>query len=446
MTAAAAAQERVARIPIKATPPQREFMNSPAKYTLFQSGFGGGKSFIGRHKAVFRCIQNAGMEGMLIAATYNRLSRDVLPGFFEILQKAGIRYEWLKPAVPGTPSRQLLVGRGTINSIVHIASLDRGETVKGPNLAWINCEEVTLFPRNVTGKQETIWGVLVSRLRVEGGSNTIDASGTPEGMGNWTCDPGRWGKAPNDPTQLAAWLRDFKTIRASSWTNTHLPADFVQSMINAMDPTQVAEKVYGRPAAGTKGMAYYAFRVEKNVCPVHYDRLRGPIIVGLDFGVNPATCCLMQFCQGVITVFDEIGLADSNTPAMAQALKRRVRKLGVHPRDVMVYPDASGRIRHTVGGTDFAILREVGFQTLIYELEGNPRVRDRVNAMNGALYHRRVLVAPNCVGIVRDLSQVAIDDDGNLIKTPGLTHFSDGLGYAVEKLLPIRGSGSIGFI
>ena len=443
----------VQQIRFRVTPPQAQFIASDARYTLLSGGYGSGKSVALADKTIWRCIQNRGLAGMVLASDYGRLSRDFLPKLFERLDLYGIKFRWKRQALRGLISRTLLIGPGVLDTTLLLGSAAYPDSVKGPTLAFITIEEATLLPRLVPGKSERFWGVIISRLRALEGDGTgtptltVDMSGTPEGVGGWTCDEGMFERAPGDPKKLDAWMRDYRLIRASSWTNTFLPDGFVKAMVDSLDPRQAREKIDGFPAAGVGGAAYYSFEIARNVRRVQYDRFKGPVIVGWDINVNPMTCSLMQMHKGVIGVFDEISLHDSNTPAMCFALIRRLNALGLKPQDAIVYPDASGRARTSMGVSDFRIMRAAGFVTLKFELSGNPRVRDRLAALNGALYHARLIIDPGCRGIIRDMLNVAVDDDGHIKKTnPDLTHFSDGLGYAVEKLIPIRGAASVGFV
>lgn len=425
-------------VPVAFSQPQLAFMNSPAKYTFFRAGFGAGKSFAGTHKVLLRCNQNPGMNGMLVSSTYGRMSRDVLPTLFSLLDSAGVSHEWIKPAVAGTPPRALLIGKGWLNSIVHIGSMDNPDSLKGPNLAWINGDEAALFPRNVPGKAETTWAVLISRLRVQGATNTVDLTGTPEGMGNWTNDPGMFGVAPTDSSLYAEWARDYQVVQASTGSNTHLPAGFVRGLENALDPQQRLEKIHGQPASGVKGACYYEWRPWHVDARVRYHPLRGPVHVGIDFNVGKMCAVLMQHWRDCFTVFDEVILRDSNTRALASAVKKRLELWKVPLEQVETHPDASGRSRKTTGPSDHAVLMEEGLVNLRFSPSGNPLVADRRNAVNGALYHRRFFVAPRCGDVVRDCTQLAVDDAGEILKTSELSHSTDAAGYVVEHLAPVR--------
>lgn len=440
----------VLRIKRKLTRPQSEFLRAREPNVLLSAGYGSGKSWALRQAMIQGSLADAGQDQMVVADTFARLSRDVVPALMADLDECGLGWEWRKAAVPGLPPRTLIVAPGIADTPMHMGSADNPDSLKGPNLARIYVEEAPLLPRYITGKQETLFSVLRSRLRRIGTACQMKMSGTPEGTANWTTDPGMFEKPPDDVRLIDQWQRDFRVVRGSTWDNAaNLAPGYVESMMATMDPQQVEEKVNGKPAAGRGGQCYYAFDRDKNVRPVKYDRLRGPVLIKRDFNVEYMAAVLAQWWKGHLWIFDEVMLRDSNTPAMNAALARKLAALGVRPEQTETYPDASGRARKTVGTSDFEAMRADGFSTLRYRREGNPPVRDRVAAMNGALHHGRIVIDPSCRYLIRDLTSVPRDDDGAPKKSgiaADLTHMSDALGYAVVWLMPVRGRSSVGLV
>ena len=148
-------------------------------------------------------------------------------------------------------------------------------------------------------------------------------------------------------------------------------------------------------------------------------------------------------------VLDEIVLDSSSTPEVCAEFFDRY---GEHVGGVQVYGDASGRSGNTSSGTsDYQFIRE--FFTRNRRLNGglsvgsaNPRVRDRVNAVNAYLRNakgdRRLLIDGRCRELIQDLEQVCykpgstqLDKDGD----PRRTHLSDALGYLLwQEFRPLR--------
>jgi uncharacterized iron-regulated protein len=79
------------------------------------------------------------------------------------------------------------------------------------------------------------------------------------------------------------------------------------------------------------------------------------------------------------------------------------------------------------------MLRSAGFQVLANSI--NPRVRDRVAAMNAMIHNqgvRRLFVNSNdCPSLAEALEQQAWDKNGEPDKTSGHDHVNDAIGYLV---------------
>lgn len=424
------------RIPFAATDPQWDFLEATEPNVHGAGGYGAGKSVLLRYSIYQQSLANPGLTGMLVADTFGRLYRDVTPKLKELFESAGIEVVPI-PKEGGTRVPGWIVGPGVIDHKLLFGSAKQPNTLKGPNAACIHVEEATTLPRFVPGLDEPLFNVLQSRLRTTG-TNVFRSTGTPESLRNWTMDPGLFYRPPVDLAARDRWSREFRVIVMPTTSNLHLPPEYVGRLAAVMTPAQIKEKIDGIPAAGGKGQAYCDFDYRRNVHTVHYSPFRGDIIVGLDFNVGLMTATLSQEHQGRLLVFDEIKIPHSNTKEIALEIRRRVQALHASLSNVRVYPDASGKSRHSVGVTDFQILRAHGLVRLVYPKK-NGSVHDRLNCVNAALFHRRLIVSPKCEGLIQDFEQVAIDDHGEIVKTRmELTHLSDGVGYVIVRRMPLR--------
>ncbi len=113
---------------------------------------------------------------------------------------------------------------------------------------------------------------------------------------------------------------------------------------------------------------------------------------------------------------------------------------------IKVYPDATGAQRRSSSTkSDHQIFRDAGFS--VVARKANPRVRDRVNAMNRMLMNSTFSIEPGkCPCLVADLERNVwknndIDKSTDLI----MTHAGDAAGYPVSYLYPVfpREAGSV---
>jgi hypothetical protein len=180
-----------------------------------------------------------------------------------------------------------------------------------------------------------------------------------------------------------------------------------------------------------------------------------PVIVAMDFNLNPMCWTLGQERGGQFYWFDEIHLPSSHTPAAATELVERLlgldgfdaRKIGV-----IICGDSTGNAsqRAAAGQSDydivFAALEEAGIPYENRTPDANPRIKDRINAMNGRLCNTHGVVSmwhhSRCKYFRRDLEQVGWKEGSLYVLDPGangeLTHHSDGVGYAVFAMCPIE--------
>lgn len=111
-------------------------------------------------------------------------------------------------------------------------------------------------------------------------------------------------------------------------------------------------------------------------------------------------------------------------------------------RELIAYPDPSGRQRKTSAGgnTDFTILGAAGY-SVIAPSRTAP-VRDRINCTQAVLRNAdgvpRLLISPQCKGLIRGLEGLSFDDSGKPDKKSGMDHLCDAIGYALMQLRPIK--------
>ena len=164
-----------------------------------------------------------------------------------------------------------------------------------------------------------------------------------------------------------------------------------------------------------------------------------PVLVGMDFNINPMAAIVAQRAGEQIQVFDEIVLTNSNTPEMMREINRRYAG-----RHGVVHPDPSGVARKTsapVGQTDFRIIEEAGwtvFRAKQYKLV------DRINTVNAKLCNaqgqRRLLISPKCKNLIKALDGLTYKNGTKIPdKSSGLDHVTDALGYLLMGLFPTTG-------
>jgi len=185
-----------------------------------------------------------------------------------------------------------------------------------------------------------------------------------------------------------------------------------------------------------------------------------PILVGLDFNVNPMVWELGQ--QRVNNFFwgDEIYVRNTNTMECAKILVEKYlsyKKLGHKSQpNIILCGDPAGNARNTKATeSDYAIivgaLRAAGITYEDRTPKDHPPVKDRVNTVNAHFKAAdggvHCIIHPDCKKLIYDLERVSWKEGEHLLldkSNPDLTHASDAIGYPIATLSPLHGAHEVG--
>ena len=93
--------------------------------------------------------------------------------------------------------------------------------------------------------------------------------------------------------------------------------------------------------------------------------------------------------------------------------------------------------------SDISLLKQAGFTVKVNAQ--NPRVKDRILSVNGALSQGKLWVnARKCPDVVSCLEQQAYDKNGEPDKQGGFDHQNDATGYPIVYEMPVRKPASSG--
>jgi hypothetical protein len=246
-----------------------------------------------------------------------------------------------------------------------------------------------------------------------------------------------------------------------------LPASEIASAKRDLDELTYLQE-YEASFINFSGRAYYSFEDRlhsKYFLP--YDK-RAPLIFCLDFNVAPGVAVIAQEMQradpetGALSML----IGDTMTGCIGEIYVERnsntqivcnkfIADFGKHEGPIHVYGDATGGAKGTAKllGTDWEIVRNILYahfkpeRTWFYVPKANPPERSRVNSMNSRLRSMagvvRLMVDPQkCPKLIRDLDGVQLIEGGSgeidKKKDEKLTHLTDGLGYYVARMFPVR--------
>jgi len=417
------------------TGPQSDFLILPAKNRLFVGGYGSGKTHT-MVAAGFRDLMDPRYPGGdvgMYAPTYDLLKLNIEPRIEEWLDQAGFSYSWNK-------SDHIFDVQGYGRFICR--SLDNPSRIIAYEVFRSHVDEIDTLPHK---KALEVWQKLKARNRQKiqkvsrGGprqyaENQVSAYSTPEGF-QFTYNT--WGK---DPAEGYAY------VRAPSYSNPHLPEDYVSDLEKDYPAQLVQSYIEGIWTNLTSGTVYSSF--DRRYNGTREVEQRGETLhIGMDFNVGKMAAIVHVVREGLpIAVREFVGIYD--TPAMVEAIKQeyhfdRFTGETLRPR-IIIYPDASGKSRDTRGtptGGDLRILKDAGFR--VNAPTRNPPIKDRVlsmNAMfrNGQGYPRYWVNLDRCPEYALCLEQQAWDPKSGLPdKTQDLDHPNDAGGYFIHNRYPI---------
>ena len=395
---------------IELTGPQAEFFKSEAKYPALVAGFGAGKSEALIARRVAQAIRNPKNDFAFYQPTYDLIRQIAMPRFESFLEQTNIPYRLIK-----SPSNELhMEGLGKII----FRSMDTPERIIGYEVADSDVDELDTLKRDDAAY---VWRQIIARNRQKklNEPNTAAVATTPEGF-RFVYETWALNKPPG-----------YEIIRAPTYSNPHLPEDYVQSLKDIYPEHLLAAYIEGEFVNLTAGAVYIQFKRAK--CSSH-ETIQGhePLYVGMDFNVGNMAAVIHVKRNGVEHAVDEVSKG-YDTPDMCRILKDR------YPNNsIIVYPDASGSSRKSINAatSDIQILQEHGFS--VYALDKNPAVKDRINSMNGAFEKGIYKVnIDRCPTYTRGLEQQAYNDKGEPDKTQGLDHHPDAGGYYIHYEHPL---------
>lgn len=238
-----------------------------------------------------------------------------------------------------------------------------------------------------------------------------------------------------DVYEQAASHPDWAAFRFPTGNGGYVGPRELAQLRSSMDPRLYAQEIEASFEV-QGGRVYHQFARDLDVHDVRL--IQGlPLLVGMDFNVNPMTAVVSQKVGGQCHISAEIVLPNSNTFEMMQELVRR------YPgQKGVVHPDPSGCARKTsapVGQTDHTIIRQFGWE--VYALKPYP-VIDRINSVNAMFRNangeRRIVIDRKCTKLIRALEGLTFKEGTHLPdKSSGLDHIVDALGYLIMGVFPM---------
>lgn len=293
------------------------------------------------------------------------------------------------------------------NGELHIVGLDKPQRVEGS--PWDGCHLDEYADMKDSTWTENIRPLLSDR----NGFGWF--TGVPEGLNHFK---DLWDDVEDD----VEWDR-------FHWKSADiLPSTEIESAKRALDPRTFRQE-YEASFEDVSGQVYYAYDKANEVDCKHNKNF--PLILCVDFNVDPCLWLVAQNFNGNVYLIDEIKQNNTNTVEMC---KEYLTRYGDYA--TVVYGDSAGSHRSTAGKSDYVIMTEMGLRNQWIK-KANPPVKDRVNAMNKMLCNangdRRLYHSPKCVEFKKDCQKIVWKGQDINKSDINRTHATDAVGYYVES-------------
>ena len=396
---------------------QWQFLTSKKAINGLIAGFGSGKTHVFLHKTFINHISKRGKKdlsnGWIVYPTYDLADELFVEPFKELLASKGIQYSY-------NMSRHKFV---TPYGQIKIYQLQKPQRIIGAELTFIGFDE---FDIESYKNCDIAFKKAIGRMR--GSENCeIYIVSTPEGY--HYCHK----------IFVEDQAEDRFLVHGKTTDNKYLPKAYLQLMRNTYDKKLLTAYMDGQFTNLQQGSTYYAFNRNSHVGKCEYNA-NLPVRIGLDWNVDPLCAIIWQQynVKPYVRVVAEItlhhaGEGDLLTQRMCDTVRERFKN-----KSYIAYPDATGSSRHSSAAySDINIVRRNGIKVNVAHI--NPKVVNRVNAMNKQFSDNNILIDKSCKMLIGDLEKVTNKEGSRDIDKSNkqLTHCTDALGYAIVWEYPV---------
>ena len=391
---------------MKLTIPQREILDSPARFKVVAAGRRFGKSYASI-AALAKHARFPNKKCLYIAPSYRMGKQIIYDDLLPFLRERN----WLKKVNVSELTFTLVNG-----SQIMIRSADNPDSIRGIGVDFVVIDEAADIP-----KLDDTWKAVIRPTLSDREGHAL-IIGSPKGR-NFFYD-----MYNTVGSEWQSW--QFTTLAGGN-----VSAEEIESAKKDLDERTFRQE-YMAEWIDFQGLIYYNFS-DDNILEMQPPS-QFLLEIGLDFNVSPCVAVLGFKHAGGLHIFDEVEMHGTNTYEMVAEINDRYPH---HRKNV--YPDAPGAQRKTsaLGGiTDHVILKNAGYKLIVGNV--NPSVKDRLAAVNSAFKSAtgitKLTIDPKCKGLIECLRKQTYKEGTRQPDKSGYDHFPDSLGYITNSLFPIR--------
>ena len=402
---------------------QQEVLIDPARFKVMASGRRVGKSYLAAVASYNHCLEEPNRRALIIGPTVSMIRESIWQTLKGLVHPDHIN---------GYPREIDLEIRFINGSKITLKGFDRPDALRGisPSPTFIVLDEFAYI------KQHAFTEVILPMTSDPQRKAKVFVISTPKGITNDFYK--LWVRGQEDKTGLwKSWQFTAEDVRPDMKEELDLAR-------STMDEKSFNQE-YCATFNNTGDSVFYNFdrniNVTENLLPIEPGE---PIHISIDFNVKIMASTVWCHRGNQLHAMDEF-YGNADTYQLIRSIKGKYKN-----RDIICYPDASGRAMKTsaaTGTTDFSILRNAGFKVLARSKQ--PPIIDSVNSVNALLkdatgksrlYFNKGTTPRTIASIETTTWKEGFTtgmDNAIIDKSKGVEHFSDGIRYICEFLYPI---------
>jgi len=396
---------------------QGEVFNDRTRFRVLVAGRRFGKSYLACIELLRGAIERPGETFFYCAPTY-RMAKDIS---WKVLKRL-VPTSWIKSKNETDLKLELVNG-----SMIELKGTENAMALRGRSLSGVVLDEAAFM-------DQTVWSEVIRPALADKQGWGLFIS-TPDGTASWFYE--LWQYAATDDSNWKRW--SFTTIEGGN-----VPPEEVEAARAQLDARTFRQE-FEASFENLSGLVAVSFS-DANIDSEIRDLPILPLILGVDFNVDPMTGICAVKKGEELWVFDEIIMTGGATTwDFAEEVHRRY---GVERRTIAC-PDPTGGARKTqgVGVTDHTILRKSGFS--VSTPKSPWKVRDKITAVNTALLDasgtRRCKIHPRCRELIKSFRTLTYTPGTGLPnKNLGVDHAFDAFGYLCLQQFNLAKAGLMG--
>lgn len=375
--------------------------------SLYQGGFGSGKTFVGSLRGLCYALKWAGCKGLVGAASQDLLDNTTKAKYLEHMANIGLKEDvhwWY------TDRKNTIVFLN--GSSIRFKTLSDWSQFRSTEFTWVEIEEASLI-------DEKTFKELIARVREQKREDwkdyhrSIFLHTNPQGARGWM-----YKFFHNPKTKIPS----YRAVIASTRENHHLGTDYVENLEGLYSADEIQELLEGIDVDNDSTVAFPYFNAKNIIDNIEYN-LNYPLILTCDFNYNPMCWYLMQHTERGWFVLKEFTIQNVTTKEMCKIVQCTIDEYKT--KKLVIMGDSHGRDKKT-NGSDYSVMVQyfsnMGYDITLKVQKANPRIKERLSILRSKICNgkmeRRFFVDSSCERLIYNFNEAKNNLSNGGLKEP----------------------------